>query len=66
MSYLDQYKASLERSKRLIKQLQQSHETNEELADMAEEDFEEVELALDEHIKSLEKHIQLEKESEQE
>ena len=64
MSYIEQYKQSLERSKKLIKQLQQSHETNEELADMAEEDFEEVELALDEHIKSLEKHIQLEKESE--
>ena len=66
MSYLEQYKASLERSKKLIKQLQQSHETNDELADMTEEDFEEVELALDDHINSLEKHIQLEKELEQE
>ena len=66
MSYLEQYKASLERSKRLIKQLQHSHEIHEELNEMSEEDFEEVELALDEHIKSLEKHIQLEKELEQE
>ena len=64
MSYLEQYKASLERSKRLIKQLQHSHKIHEELNKMSEEDFEEVELALDEHIKSLEKHIQLEKESE--
>ena len=66
MSYLEQYKASLERSKRLIKQLQQNHEEHEDLADMSEEDFEEVELALDEHIKSLEKYIQLEKDLEQE
>ena len=53
MSYIEQYKASLERSKRLIKQLQHSHEIHEELNEMSEEDFEEVELALDEHIKSL-------------
>ena len=66
MSYIEQYKQSLERSKKLIKQLQQNHKNHEDLADMTEEDFEEVELALDEHIKSLEKHIQLEKESEQE
>ena len=63
MSYLEQYKASLERSKRLIKQLQQNHE---DLADMSEEDFAEVEQALEEHVKSLEKTIQLEKELEQE
>ena len=66
MSYLDQYKASLERSKRLIKQLQQNHKNHEDLADMTEENFAEVEQALEEHVKSLEKHIQLEKESEQE
>ena len=66
MSYIEQYKQSLERSKKLIKQLQHSHEIHEDLADMTEEDFEEVELALDEHIKSLEKHIQLEKDLEQE
>ena len=63
MSYLEQYKASLERSKRLIKQLQQNHE---DLADMSEEDFAEVEQALEEHVKSREKTIQLEKELEQE
>ena len=65
MSYIEQYKESLERSKKLIKQLQQNHEFHEEL-EMSEEDFEEVELALDEHIKSLEKTIQLEKDLEQE
>ena len=66
MSYLEQYKASLERSKRLIKQLQQNHEEHEDLADMSEEDFAEVEQALEEHVKSLEKTIQLEKDLEQE
>ena len=64
MSYIEQYKQSLERSKKLIKQLQQSHETNEDLADMTEEDFAEVEQALEEHVKSLEKTIQLEKDLE--
>lgn len=64
MSYLEQYKQRLERSKKLIKQLQQNHEEHEDLADMSEEDFAEVEQALEEHVKSLEKHIQLEKESE--
>ena len=63
MSYIEQYKESLERSKKLIKQLQQNHKFHEEL-EMSEEDFEEVELALDEHIKSLEKTIQLEKDLE--
>ena len=64
MSYIEQYKESLERSKKLIKQLQQNHKNHEDLADMTEEDFAEVEQALEEHVKSLEKTIQLEKESE--
>ena len=66
MSYIEQYKESLERSKKLIKQLQQNHKNHEDLADMTEEDFAEVEQALEEHVKSLEKHIQLEKDLEQE
>ena len=64
MSYIEQYKESLERSKKLIKQLQQNHKNHEDLADMTEEDFAEVELALEEHVKSLEKTIQLEKDLE--
>lgn len=64
MSYIEQYKESLERSKKLIKQLQQNHKNHEDLADMTEEDFEEVEQALEEHVKSLEKTIQLEKDLE--
>ena len=66
MSYIEQYKESLERSKKLIKQLQQNHKNHEDLADMTEEDFAEVEQALEEHVKSLEKTIQLEKDLEQE
>ena len=42
MSYIEQYKESLERSKKLIKQLQQNHKNHEDLADMTEEDFAEV------------------------
>lgn len=64
MSYIEQYKQSLERSKKLIKQLQQNHKNHEDLADMTEEDFAEVEQALEEHVKSLEKTIQLEKDLE--
>ena len=64
MSYIEQYKESLERSKKLIKQLQQNHKNHEDLADMTEEDFAEVEQALEEHVKSLEKTIQLEKDLE--
>ena len=64
MSYIEQYKESLERSKKLIKQLQQNHKNHEDLADMTEENFAEVEQALEEHVKSLEKTIQLEKDLE--
>ena len=64
MSYIEQYKESLERSKKLIKQLQQNHKNHEDLADMTEEDFAEVEQALEEHVKSLEKTIQLKKDLE--
>ena len=64
MSYIEQYKESLERSKKLIKQLQQNHKNHEDLADMSEEDFAEIEQALEEHVKSLEKTIQLKKDLE--
>ena len=62
MTYLEKYKASLERSQKLIKQFQ--HEFWEEHS-MSKEDFEELVTALGEHIDHAEKMIELFKDEEQ-
>lgn len=62
MTYLEKYKASLERSQKLIKQFQ--HEFWEEHS-MSKEDFEELVTALGEHIDHAEKMIELCKDEEQ-
>ena len=62
MTYLEKYKASLERTQKLIKQFQ--HEYWEEHS-MSKEDFEELVTALGEHIDHAEKMIELCKDEEQ-